>query len=198
MFIPYHGGMPRIVDHAQRRREIVWALWAVIHDRGIDGVTFRAVAAAGGVSIGRVQHYFESREHLIRAGAEHMVAEAELRYRHDGSPTDPRAALVALLTRPVPTDDSGRPGVSVWYAYLAESASDPWIRAFLADATRGTVAETERLLTDLGVPEDVSGPAALRLVAVSNGVTQAVLLGAMDPDVGIGLVTAEADAHTRR
>src|SRR5699024_4565647 len=37
-------GMPRIVDHAARRTEIVYALWAVIHEKGLDSVSFRAVA----------------------------------------------------------------------------------------------------------------------------------------------------------
>src|SRR5690625_2815459 len=56
--------MPRIVDHAARRTEIVYALWAVIHEKGLDSVSFRAVAEAAGVSIGRIQHYFASKEEL--------------------------------------------------------------------------------------------------------------------------------------
>lgn len=171
----------------------MWALWSVIHERGIDGVTFQAVAIAGGISVGRIQHYFDSKDHLIRAGAEHMVAEAEAQYRHRERPSDPRTGLVALLARPVPTADSGRRGVSVWYAYLAKSASDPWIRAFLADATRGTVDETARLLADLGVPAPTVRNAALRLVALSNGVTQSVLVGSTDADTAVAVIADEVD-----
>ena len=32
--------MPKIVDHAQRRTEIIHALWAVIYERGIHAVTY--------------------------------------------------------------------------------------------------------------------------------------------------------------
>ena len=42
--------MPKIVDHAQRRTEIIHALWAVIYERGIHAVTYQAVAE---VEIGR-------------------------------------------------------------------------------------------------------------------------------------------------
>ena len=48
--------MPKVVDHEQRRSEITMALWLVIYEEGIDGVSFRAVARAAGVSVGRVQH----------------------------------------------------------------------------------------------------------------------------------------------
>ena len=62
--------MPKIVDHAQRRTEIVHALWQVIYLKGIDGVSFRSVAEAAGISVGRVQHYFPSRSELILEGAD--------------------------------------------------------------------------------------------------------------------------------
>lgn len=194
MFILYRVIMPRVVDHAQRRREIVYALWAVIHERGIEGVTFQAVAAAGGVSIGRIQHYFDSKEHLIRTGAEFMVAEAEKRYERAES--DPQAALVALLAQPVPTDEAGRLGVSVWYAYLAKSASDHWIRAFLEESTKGTTEEARRLLEELGMSPDKARTEALRLVALGNGITQAVLVGVTESPDGIALITDEVARTT--
>lgn len=184
--------MPKVVDHAQRRREIVWALWSVISERGIDGVTFQAVAGAGGVSVGRIQHYFDSKDQLVRAGAEHMVGEAETRYG-EGDPTDPRTRLTTLLTQPIPSAGTGRVGVSVWYAYLAKSASDPWIRSFMEDASRGTHEETERLLSELGVPSDDIRESARRLVALSNGVTQSVLVGATEPADGVATVMNEVE-----
>ncbi|MFD6897857.1 TetR/AcrR family transcriptional regulator [Rhodococcus sp. NPDC060086] len=185
--------MPKVVDHAERRREIVWALWAVIHKRGIDGVTFQAVAAESGVSIGRIQHYFESKQHLIRSGAQEMVAGAEQVYRRRESSDDPRSALVALLTQPVPTDASSRIGASVWYAYLAKATNDPWIRSFLAEASRGTVSEAERLLCRVGLSERAAHDEAERLVALSNGATQSVLVTAMDADAATDLVSHEID-----
>ena len=185
--------MPKVVDHAERRREIVWALWAVIHKRGIDGVTFQAVAAEAAVSIGRIQHYFESKQHLIRSGAQEMVAGAEQVYRRRESSDDPRSALVVLLSQPVPTDASSRVGASVWYAYLAKATNDPWIRSFLAEASRGTISEAERLLCRAGLPERAAHIEAERLVVLSNGATHSVLVTALDADAATDLVSHEID-----
>lgn len=185
--------MPKVVDHAERRKEIVWALWAVIHERGIDGVTLHAVAAEAGVSIGRIQHYFESKQNLIRAGAQEMVTGAEQMYREHGSPRDPGSALAALLTQPVPTNAPARVGVSVWYAYLAKATNDPWIRSFLAEASGGTVGEVGRLLRLVGLSEARAHNEAVRLVAVSTGATQSVLIAGMDADAAVDLVRREID-----
>lgn len=190
--------MPKIVDHVQRRREIVWALWQVIHERGIDGVTFQAVATAGGVSVGRIQHYFDSKEQLIRAGAEQMVVEAESAYRDGEKLGDPRSELEALLVQPVPTAEPGRMGVAVWYAYLAKSASDPWVRNFLESTSRGTVGEAARLLVKLHVKETESLKEASRLVAFGNGITQSVLIGVLVPEAGAAAIAAEIDLVVHR
>src|SRR5699024_11413882 len=64
----------KIVDHAQRRTEIVHALWQVIYLSGIDAVSFRSVAEAAGISIGRVQHYFPSRRELVLEGCRQIAA----------------------------------------------------------------------------------------------------------------------------
>ena len=76
--------MPKIVDHAQRRTEIVHALWQVIYLRGIDAVSFRSVAEAAGISIGRVQHYFPSRRELVLEGCRQIAAGAEAPEPGDG------------------------------------------------------------------------------------------------------------------
>jgi len=65
--------MPKIVDPEQRRTEIIHGLWAVIYERGIHAVTYQAVAQAAGVSVGRIQHYFDSKQDLVHAGCRAMV-----------------------------------------------------------------------------------------------------------------------------
>lgn len=186
--------MPRVVDHTQRRHEIVSALWAVIYDRGIDGVTLQAVADKAGISVGRIQHYFESKQHLIRAGALEIVTTAERAHHTRIEQSDPRSELVALLTQPVPTSTPFRVGSAVWYAYVARAVSDPWIEAFLAETSRGTVQEVARLLNELGVDrsgDDAARKRARYLVALSNGIAQSVFLGVMDADEAIELITGE-------
>src|SRR5699024_5473162 len=134
-------GMPRIVDHAARRTEIVYALWAVIHEKGLDSVSFRAVAEAAGVSIGRIQHYFTSKEELIREGCAQIVAAAEV---PDGA--GPCLTLWHLVTSPIPSTPPRRIGVAVWYAYLAKSVSEPALREIITGAVDTACTEATALL----------------------------------------------------
>ena len=182
--------MPRIVDHAQRRTEIITALWAVIGHSGIEGVTYQAVARAGGISIGRVQHYFSSKEELVLAGCRALVDLATARHEAgaaersaggagsagsgqdpdpDPDPTqDPWAELLALLTGPIPRDEGFRLGSAVWYAYLVRGVVDPAIGAVVAEAERGTVDTARDLLAAAGADP----AAATRLAALSSGLAQ--------------------------
>lgn len=50
--------VPKLVDVAERRDEIVSAVLAVLDDRGVDGLTVRGVAQQAGVSAGLLHHYF--------------------------------------------------------------------------------------------------------------------------------------------
>ena len=186
----YCKGMPKIVDHEQRRTEITRALWDVIGDRGIEWVTYQAVAHAAGVSVGRVQHYFASKDELVRAGCQAIVDRAVRLYAERVRGLDPWQALLDLLTEPIPHTESFRRGAAVWYAYLARGVVDPGIGAIVADASRGTVEEAASLLRAAGAPAGE----AVRLVGLSNGLTQRVLVGAMTAEEA----TAVLDDETTR
>ena len=73
--------MPRVVDHEERRWEIVYALWLVIAEHGIEGVSLRHVAAAADVSMGRIQHYFGTKDALVLAGCTALVQSAHGGYQ---------------------------------------------------------------------------------------------------------------------
>ena len=177
--------MPRVVDHAARRLEIVHALWAVIHARGLDSVSFRAVAEAGGVSIGRIQHYFPSKAALIREGCAQMVAAAEGKYREQAATAPPGSRLWALLSGAIPGTDAERLGAAVWYAYLAKSVSDPALAEIVLDAVRTSRSEAIQLLRAVrdelaATPDAALEEDALALLALGDGLTQRVLVGALD------------------
>ena len=76
--------MPRVVDHEARRAEVAAVAADLIARRGLDGVSVRDVAAAGGYSTTVVTHYFASkRELLLHAYRSAGTAtEARLRGKH--------------------------------------------------------------------------------------------------------------------
>lgn len=185
--------MPKVVDHEQRRAEITRALWQVISARGIEGVTYQSVAQAAGISVGRVQHYFSSKEELVHAGCRAIVDRAGQLYAERVRHLDPWAALLDLLTEPIPRIESFRQGAAVWFAYLARGVVDAEIGLIIAEASRGTVEEATSLLRAADAPAGE----ATRLVSLSNGLTQRVLVGVMTAEDAIAMLTDEI-AHIRR
>ena len=57
--------MPKIVDHAERRREVLDATWRVIGREGLEAATVRRIAAEAGCSIGVLAHYFQDKEDIL-------------------------------------------------------------------------------------------------------------------------------------
>lgn len=57
--------MPKIVDHDQRRIELVQATWRIIARHGIDGATMREIATEAGFANGALKPYFPTKDHLL-------------------------------------------------------------------------------------------------------------------------------------
>ncbi|MFD7021871.1 TetR/AcrR family transcriptional regulator [Promicromonospora sukumoe] len=183
--------MPRVVDHEERRWEIVFALWLVIAQQGIEGVSLRHVAAEAGVSMGRIQHYFGTKDALVLAGCTALVDRAYGGYQETADAA-PRERLLHVMSQQIPRDDAGRVGVSVWYAYVAKSINDAAVRQVLAEARRGAEDECVRLIV---ADRDVSAEAALtparRLLALADGLTLRVLVRDLEAGEALGMLEAE-------
>jgi TetR/AcrR family transcriptional regulator, transcriptional repressor of bet genes len=193
--------MPRVVDHAARRSQIVLALWGVIHARGLDGVSFRAVAEEAGISIGRIQHYFDSKGALIREGCVQMIAAARDQHRERSEQAGPRQALWHLASSPIPTSQAQRLGTAVWYAYLAKSASDPGLRGITAEAVETGRAEAVELLRAVraeageAVAEVRLEREALALLSMGDGLAQRVAVGPLDGESALATLAEEFERH---
>lgn len=149
----------------------------VIRDRGIEGVTFNAVAAAAGVSVGRLQHYFASKDALVLEGCRAIVTGAASAYFTRTATVDPWRALRDLLVQPIPRTERFRLGAAVWHAYVARAMVDRGIGEIVAEAARGTLKTVASLLEQAGLLTDDRADLALRLVSLSDGLSQRVLLG---------------------
>jgi AcrR family transcriptional regulator len=195
--------MPRVVDHEERRWEIVFALWLVIAEHGIEGVSLRQVAAEAGVSMGRIQHYFGTKDALVLAGCTALVERAYGGYLETADAA-PRERLLHVVSQQIPRDDAGRMGVSVWYAYVAKSINHAAVRQVLAEARRGAEEECARLVradrgqsggdgTGAGGGDDAS-VRARRLLALADGLTLRVLVGDLEPAEAVAMLEAEVAA----
>jgi AcrR family transcriptional regulator len=85
--------MPKIVDHEQRRQEVLAATWRVIARVGLDATTIRRIADEAGHSVGVLTHYFADKEDILSSA--HLLAFARARARIDEATTG-RSSLEAL------------------------------------------------------------------------------------------------------
>ena len=174
----YACPVPKLVDHDVRRREIAQAVWAVIAERGIEGVTLRSVAAEAGVSVGRIQHYYASREELVRDSCRELLKAATQRFEAVDD-TTPVERLRRLILGRIPTTPEFAIGTSIWLAYEAKSVDDPVIAELVQRGHAGGVRETAALLGECGVTDASS--VALRLMATTEGLAIRVLVGGLEP-----------------
>ncbi|TBL43216.1 TetR family transcriptional regulator [Verrucosispora sp. SN26_14.1] len=173
--------MPRRRDLADQRQRLSAATWSVLAERGLPGLTLRAVAARAGCTTGMVLHTFADKQALLAHAR-------ELLHRRTGQRADaveaaadsPRAALRAVLWQAASPTEEKREEARVWVGFLAAALADPVLadlhraynRRFL-DRIGGLVAEVRP-----DWPPAASAETAISLVAVVEGLNA---LAAVDP-----------------
>ncbi|MBV1855299.1 TetR/AcrR family transcriptional regulator [Catellatospora tritici] len=121
--------MPRVVDHEQRRAELSLAVWQVVGERGLDGLTLRAVAEAGGCTTGRVAHYFADKEALLAHARDIMHRRMTERIEALPVGVGPRERLRAVLLEGLPLDAERLLLTTVWAYFLIAAHSSAVLRA---------------------------------------------------------------------
>ena len=117
--------MPKIVDHDQRRSEIINAMWRVVDNGGVGSVSVRSVAASAGVSKTNIGHYFDSQPHLLALGALETSTGVSSRITATTLGDDPLGEATTLLMRMVPDTPAKRRRAAVWLHVIDLSADSP-------------------------------------------------------------------------
>jgi TetR/AcrR family transcriptional regulator, transcriptional repressor of bet genes len=73
--------VPKKIDHEARRQELNLALMRITRREGWDAISLRKVAAEAGVSMGMVQHYFTTKDEMLRFAVETMSEDVRARIR---------------------------------------------------------------------------------------------------------------------
>jgi DNA-binding transcriptional regulator YbjK len=168
--------MPKIVDHDERRVELVDALWRVVERDGATAISIRNVAAEAGHSKSAIAHYFPSRLSLLTAAVTQLgddvlrkVAALDLT---DGRVETACAAIMAAI----PDSRARRKHSEVWILLISERQTDPEVRKLLAQldqrVSRGFTAAL-RTFQDSGLVDrsrDVEIE-AIRLHAFVDGIS---------------------------
>jgi AcrR family transcriptional regulator len=146
--------MPKIANHAERRKEVCEAVWEVIARDGLEATTLRAIALELGMTTGVLMHYFRDRDDLIEFAIEEVMnrLEASVDQNIAGKSGLPR--LEALILAGLPIGAKAQRGWKIWLAITGASVGRV---ALLAQhqrryaMLRQRVAKEIRLLKQSGV-----------------------------------------------
>ena len=176
--------MPKIVDHEERRRLIVEALWRVVSRDGAAAVSVRNVAAEAGMPKSSIGHYVGTMPQLLGLAIEQMVTFVRAQSADmDRATFDVDKATDAMMTL-VPTDAHRRQMSEVWLLLLSQRNAEPELAPILSDLnaqvleglTEGLTALRSRGLVD---PSRNLGREARVLHALIDGLAVQCLT---DPD----------------
>ncbi|MGN6404234.1 TetR/AcrR family transcriptional regulator [Sinomonas sp.] len=117
--------MPKIVDHDQRRVELVDATWRIIAEKGLDGATMRDIAAEAGFANGALKPYFPSKDRLLDFAFEHIFAQTNRRMEAATAGLTGREALRTYCHEILPLDDERRNEARVAIAFWQKAMQDP-------------------------------------------------------------------------
>ncbi|MBN6053714.1 TetR family transcriptional regulator [Nonomuraea sp. RK-328] len=115
--------MPKIVDHDERRRELLSAARRVIVRDGIDAATTRAIAKEAGYSNGVLAHYFADKDEILLSALRQSHQRIRDRINRKVEGVTGLAALREVLLDNLPLDaertQETRLEVSFWSRSLA-------------------------------------------------------------------------------
>lgn len=179
--------MPRQVDHDQRRREIIEALWSLTISEGLTAVSFRKVAAEAGVSVRRIQYYFGDKATLLRQAlqlvGEQVVADGLAAVGEVGPDPTIHQLLRAIIGSALPTDDRSRSLSLLFFSFHVAAITDPNLASAEAGGTKNwTVPFAAKLIaqareqggTRPGIEPDQE---ALMLMSAFHGLSLDVVAG---------------------
>ena len=127
--------MPKIVDHDERRTEIVRAIMKVVAEGGLAGATVRSIAREGGFSSGVIAHYFANKDEMVRYAFE-FVADRVFR-RIDARLKQAKGSdrVRVILEEHVPVNRQDEE-TAVALAFWEMALHDPELRTLFRDKYR--------------------------------------------------------------
>jgi AcrR family transcriptional regulator len=173
--------MPKIVNHEERRKELLTATWRVIARTGIVGATTREIAREGGVSTGVLAHYFTDKEDILAAALRlaHQQFNGRVQERTQGLLG--LAAVRAIMLEAMPLDDERLLEAQIELNFIAVSLGNAGLREMRQEevdrfweSLHYRVSEAQKI-GQLGPSAD-AGAITDELVILIAGVSQQAVL----------------------
>jgi AcrR family transcriptional regulator len=184
--------MPKFVDAALRRQEVVEAVFRIVAADGLERASLREVADEAELAVGSVRHYFSSSDELLshsfgvvvdRIVSRLTAADDRLAEAQPGTP-EYHQGVLTLLGELLPLDDERAVDACVWMAFKNAARTKPFLAAEADRSHRAVAAIVGRLVMDLSSAADADVVVdqqrlvteAERLLATLDGLTMHALL----------------------
>ena len=169
--------------HDERRGAILEAVFAIVDTEGTHQVSIRRVAEQAGVSVGRVQHYFPTKDDLLTAAftAINDLGATRVQARLADSPEP----AVVLLTELIPATDEDRRLFRVAQAFETHALTNPDLAARLRQ-------DYDQLI---GVLTTLVGDRATELLALTLGLANLTLTGNLSAEEARAAVRSGIEKH---
>ncbi|MFL1377536.1 MULTISPECIES: TetR/AcrR family transcriptional regulator [unclassified Nocardiopsis] len=168
--------MPRQVDHDQRRAQITDAVLRIAAHRGLGEVTMTEVATEAGVSRGRIQHYFGSKEQLLLHTGRRLRDRVTARLLPDPPTGDPRRTLTLLLHATLPATEQARVDALAGKALFTVALGIPELRDQYRQGITGLHTLIADLLVHAGADPDRAPLRARTLLGLAEHLGDALLI----------------------
>jgi AcrR family transcriptional regulator len=182
--------LPKVVDHAARRRDFIEAAYQTILEDGLARTTVRAVAERAGYTTGALVHYFADKDELIRHVLEENGKAVRDRMKNAQRAYRGRRALREVLLEALPTDKSSGSSWRIWLALWYHSEESEAMR----DEERRRYREWIGRISEI-LDESV---AIGELPAGTDVRTEARLLVAMSVGLGVQYLMANGRMSARK
>lgn len=198
--------MPKKIDHTVRRLELTEALWRLSRRDGWEAISLRKVAAEAGVSMGMVQHYFTTKDEMLRFALEMISEDVQARIRARVAsmpqPLTPRGLVETVLTEMIPRPSRRRTELDAAAVFIRRFMLKPGSAAHLAAGgaeLKALLTEQIRLSRDSG--DDTAERDAGGLLAMLDGLMFAIVTGEQTSEGALDILHTQLDHvfdHDRR
>ena len=117
--------MPKIVDHDERRLELVDATWRIIARNGLEGATMREIAMEAGFANGALKPYFPTKDTLLEFAFSHVFNRTNRRIAEVTAGRTGLAALRAFCLEVLPLDEERINEARIVIPFWQKAVNDP-------------------------------------------------------------------------
>jgi AcrR family transcriptional regulator len=173
--------LPKIVDHEERREELIAAVWRVIARDGLDASTIRAIAKETDSSAGALSHYFKDKDDILTFALK--LSHRRIRERQNRKLDGLKGveALRELVLDNLPLDEERELETRLGVGYWARSLTRPEVRKVQGTEAAVLHKRLVALIIEAQRGGDMDGETAAstiaeRLLALIDGLSLHALL----------------------